>query len=746
MNYRKYWCRKILSLFLAAGIMFGLVVTALADSSGKNTGNAEKEAEQETEENTEKETEKDVEKEGEDTSDGAAVSADQAAGDTGSAGTEKSETVYVKAGADGTVQEIRVSEWLKNLSDRDYIEDYSQLTDIKNTEGDEEFTQKPDGTILWENHGEDISYEGKSDQELPVSVKISYYLDGEKMNPEQIAGKSGRVKIRFDYENHTSETVKADGKEVEVRVPFVMLSLVFLDPEVFSNVEVTNGKLMESQGQSIAVGYACPGLADSLKLAAYEPTKEVEIPEYVEITADVADFELEFTATLASPGIFKEIDTDDLKDAEDLADSMEEMRDASSEILDGIGELLSGTRELGSYLDEYSAGVTALNDGARKLKEGMGTLNEKKSALETGAAALQSGLESLNTALAQVSLPAAGNTGGSSDGAAEIGGASRAAAALTEDGKALATGLAQLQESMRAMQSFTDTAEQYRADVEHKVSEAKSKLDSVELSEIEEKANAKARGQAKGAVDSAMTLPDLGELEQTDPELAEKIRAEFESVKERVKAQMDSAVDVAGVAAESGAQGILDEVKASLGEMPELEIPEMTADVTGIQSAAADMQKNLEIVGAYAEAMSGMTGQLSGLGAALEELKAGVSQLRDGSAQLAEGIRVYNQGIGQLYSGMTALSDGAGALAAAGGALGEGVDALADGTEALQEGFAAFDEEAIGELAKLGGDDLRNLITRIKALKKADQGYSNYGGIRAGSSGDVKFIIETEKI
>lgn len=771
MNYKKYWCRKILSLILAGGLIFGTVVTALANGSGKAGGESAeadeklKTADEKTAGSGEAAENSETDGNGEAAENSEMDGNDKAAGNDETdknSGTaedssdviEKSETVYVKAEADGTAKEITVSEWLRNLTDEDVIEDYSLLSDIKNTEGDEEFTQNADGTILWENHGEDISYEGKSEEELPVSVKISYYLNGQQMSPEQIAGQSGEVKIRFDYENHTSRTVKADGKEVEVRIPFVMLSLVFLDSEVFSNVEVTNGKLMESQEQSIAVGYACPGLADSLKLASYEPTKEIEIPEYVEITADVTDFELEFTATVASTGMFEGLDTEDLDDAGDLADSMEEMQDASAEILDGIEELLDGTKEMGSYLDEYITGVSTLNSGTQKLKTGMGTLNSQKSALESGAAALQNGLESLNTALSQISLPAGGGTGSTdssgeekdNENAQDISGASQAAAALMEDGKLLASGLAQLQESMQKMQDFVGTAIKYQAEVENKVSAAKSRLESAELSNLEAKANEKARSQARSAVDSAMTGFDLGELEQSDPELAASIRAQLESMREGAKAQIDGTVDVSGVISESGVQEILNEVKGILGEMPSLDIPELSVDVTGIQSAAADMQKQLQILSAYAEAMSEMTGQLSGLGTALEELKSGVSQLADGSKQLTEGIKAYNQGVEQLYSAMTALSDGTNTLASAGGALAEGMDALVDGTEALQEGYETFDEEAIGELAELAGDDLRNMITRVRALKKADQEYNNYAGIREGSTGEVKFIIETGEI
>lgn len=93
---------------------------------------------------------------------------------------DKTETVYVKADAEGNVQEISVETVLKNRNNGKSLPDYSNLSDIKNMEGDEEFTQNEDGSILWENHGEDISYKGKSSESLPVSVRVSYYLDGEQ--------------------------------------------------------------------------------------------------------------------------------------------------------------------------------------------------------------------------------------------------------------------------------------------------------------------------------------------------------------------------------------------------------------------------------------------------------------------------------------------------------------------------------------------------------------------------------------
>jgi len=147
---------------------------------------------------------------------------------------DKVETVYVNADAEGTADKITVSEQLKNRGDGD-IEDYSNLKNIKNVKGDEEFTQNADGSLTWTNSGEDIFYQGESDEELPVSVKVSYYLDGKQISPEELAGKSGRVRIRFDYTNHTADTVKVDKKDVKVQTPFTIISAMILPSDNFSN-------------------------------------------------------------------------------------------------------------------------------------------------------------------------------------------------------------------------------------------------------------------------------------------------------------------------------------------------------------------------------------------------------------------------------------------------------------------------------------------------------------------------------
>ena len=176
-------------------------------------------------------------------------------------GVDKSETVYAKANADGTVTETTVEAVLK-ACDGATIPDVAALRDIINKEGDEEYTTGADNALTWQNSGSAITYEGKSDAALPVTTRVTYYLNGVETAPDDLAGQSGRVRIHFDYTNHTRETVTVDGQEYTGSVPFTAITAVILDGDKFSNIEADNGKVMELDGQTAVLGTVMPGLAD----------------------------------------------------------------------------------------------------------------------------------------------------------------------------------------------------------------------------------------------------------------------------------------------------------------------------------------------------------------------------------------------------------------------------------------------------------------------------------------------------
>lgn len=317
-------------------------------------------------------------------------------------GVDKAETVYAKADADGTVTETTVEAVLK-ARDGATIEDVAALRDIINKEGDEAYTTGADNALTWENSGNAITYEGKSDAALPVTTRVTYYLNGVETAPADLAGQSGRVRIRFDYTNHTRETVTVDGQEYTVCVPFTAITAVILDGDKFSNIEADNGKVMELDGTTAVLGTAMPGLADSLRLTEFEPLEDTEIPAYFEVSADVTDFSLDFTATILTPSALDDLDTGDLSDLDDLSDTLDDLTDAADELADGTGALADG--------------VQGLNEGAEALADGLTQLYDSGTALVDGANALRDGLSAVSGAVGGMT---SGDTGSNDEMMAQL--------------------------------------------------------------------------------------------------------------------------------------------------------------------------------------------------------------------------------------------------------------------------------------------------------------------------------------
>ena len=172
-------------------------------------------------------------------------------------GAEKEETVYVFTDASGRQKSMTVSSWLKNKNGADKLYDNSILENIENVKGDEPFTQSGD-ILTWNAAGNDIYYQGTTDKQPPVTQKITYYLDGREIAPEDLAGKSGKVRIHIDYENTE--------KYEDVYVPFTTVTGIIFSNDNAGNVEVDNGSVISEGKNTVVVGMAFPGLADSLQV------------------------------------------------------------------------------------------------------------------------------------------------------------------------------------------------------------------------------------------------------------------------------------------------------------------------------------------------------------------------------------------------------------------------------------------------------------------------------------------------
>ena len=325
---------------------------------------------------------------------------------------EKEETVYIVAAPNGSAKNVIVSEWLKNEGKSSSITDASDLREIQNVKGDETFTQSGE-ELTWQAEGKDIYYQGTTDRELPVTERVSYYLDGKKMAPEEMAGKSGQVKIRFDYENHEKTTQVMDGEKHEVYVPFTVLTGMVL-PEDFTNVKVTNGRVISDGNKKMVVGFAMPGLKDSLKLDEKKPDADkdspedeeegldadVEIPDYIEVSADVENFSLEMTMSVVVNDLLSESSLEDAFDLTDLEDDLDTLSDASTELVKGSTDLSKGLGTLKGSMKEFSDGVNTLKDGIHSYTDGASRLNGGIQTLAGSSGALMDGVSTLNSSAA----------------------------------------------------------------------------------------------------------------------------------------------------------------------------------------------------------------------------------------------------------------------------------------------------------------------------------------------------------
>lgn len=339
---------------------------------------------------------------------------------------DKDESVYLISDANGNVNKTIVVDHLKNKDKKDTLEDASNLSDIENVKGKEKFTQSGD-KLTWQAGGKDIYYQGTATEKPPVTQKVTYYLDGKEISPEDLAGKSGKVKIRFDYTNTTSYTETVNGEKQTVSVPFAAVTGLVLG-DGFENIEVTNGKAEVSDSSSVVLGYALPGLKDSLGIKDGDLDGDVNIPEYMEMTADVENFSMPAAMTFvvnASDYVSTDgIDTSDLDDMiNDLKDASTQLQDGSKTLAEGTDTLADGLSTLQSKLGTFASGVGTLQSGLKTYTDGVSTLSGGLNTLGNSTGALVSGADKLNSGAGQLASGSATLKDGLksyTDGASEL--------------------------------------------------------------------------------------------------------------------------------------------------------------------------------------------------------------------------------------------------------------------------------------------------------------------------------------
>ena len=195
----------------------------------------------------------------------------------------------------------------------------------RSTEGDTEAddnaakaseTVKPQETgdtiyVMTDNTGKTTEvYKGSeiadtNETRLPLELEITYFLDGAEVQADEITGRSGKVTMRLDYSVLEYEKLKIQGDLCTIYTPVLVISAAVLDISKYSDVSVSSGKVIGAGDNTAVLGYALPGLSDSLGIRSSDG---IDIPGYVEISAYSESFELPDIYTVVSTDILEDYD------------------------------------------------------------------------------------------------------------------------------------------------------------------------------------------------------------------------------------------------------------------------------------------------------------------------------------------------------------------------------------------------------------------------------------------------------
>lgn len=598
-------------------------------------------------------------------------------------GNTKDETVYVVTESDGSQSDLIVSDHLKNKSGKDKIEDVSTLTDIENVKGKEKFTREDDGSLSWNAKGNDIYYEGKTDQEAPVSMDIKYYLDDKEVDGADLSGKTGKVKIVINYTNNTS----LNG----TKVPFVVLTGMVLENDTFQNVTVSSGKVIDDGQKSFIVGMAAPGVADTLGISE----EELGFGSTVEITGDAKEFAPEDMMTVVTNDFFQDIDTSELN-AGNLDSQIDQLDSAAKQLVAGTNTLYKGIETLNSSSATLAAGVSKLNQGAAKIDEntkaalqgskdlaaGVGLLKSKYPRMEEGSQKLAAGSASLEAGLNQL-------------------------VTIVEDG-----GKVQVdKETTVQVPSLVNTCNALATEIKNlKALSALDSLTALDNTSLEAAKTALEKGKDKISTEDYNAIKAV--LDKQSENNA-TIAANNTTIHENNKNITDYNNSLTTIKNEmAGVSGGVSVVHSGL---------KSSAKGSGdLKEGSAELKEGIK---------SSKKGEM--------DLNTGITMLDDGTTSLVAGEAQLSDGASELAAGMNELYSKSGLLIS-------GIGQLDAGSKKLNDGMSQFYKEGIGKIVSLYNDKLKGTVNNAESLVAAGKAYNTFTQVPDGMDGTVKFIYRTK--
>lgn len=614
----------------------------------------------------------------------------------------KDETVYSKMDSNGKNYKTIVSTHIKNTENADLINDLSDLLNVKNTSGDETYTQ--DGNkFVWNANKNDIYYQGESSKELPIECNVKYELDGKELSASEIAGKSGKVKITLQYTNKEERTVDINGKKVKMYVPFVVLAGTIIENENARNIEVSSGKVVDDGSKTVVVGMAMPGLQESLGLS----DDEVEIPSNVEITMDATNFETSSIMSYVTPKVLEEDDLKVFDNLDEIYGKVNTLQTSMNQIQDGANTLKDGTTQLATGANTLKDGVTTAYNGAQTIssevaKSTQSLKNDKSEALDSKT------LESIKKQAAESSKL-------TDEQKAQIKAQAQTSAVLTDEQKAQikaqAAQRAKLTEGQKA--EITALAKQGAVLTEKQKAQITEKAkDGAQLTEAQKTAiitNAQAN------------YPAITEAEKT----LLIVTAQNTATQTAVNTALATAENTAKQTAVATALNVAQQVATQTAETTAVETAQQIATQTAVTTALTTAQST-----ATTTAMQTSTTVAK---------QVGNQAKKTFTNQVVSQMSTLGNGLNQLTSGLSELNNGATTLA-------NGTNQVNDGAATLAEGIKTFNEEGIKKICNYINGDVKDLTTRVQKLTDLSKDYNNFTMLDGENDGEVKFIMIADAV
>ena len=597
---------------------------------------------------------------------------------------QKEEVIYITLAADGSVKNT----YVVNSFDGGSITDYGDYASVKMLNTSDAIQQNGD-TITFSSSAKKVYYQGElTDKQIPWNISLRYYLDGVEYTAEEIAGKSGKLEIRFQI----TENANCSGtfyKDYALQASFT------LDTEQCSHISAPDATVANVGSNKQLTYTILPG-------EGIDTT----------ITADVTDFEM---SAVSINGIHLnlnvEIDNAELKDkVNELIDAVEQLDDGAVELSNGSGDLLDGTSEvkdgassLHSGITELDDGVITLQNGLSALQEGLDSLHGQSSALVNGSAEVKTALVTIQTAVNSISVT------------------SEDLAMLTEASAQIKQAISDLYDGAATLQSNLGYAH-------YKALMSQNGLDIDALKDWNTQAISGLKAQIatlQETLDKIANIPDTAEQ-------AAQLQAQIAQLQQVVTLLQGNNAAIGGT--ESYLNGIAAELPALTEGLSALKTQYETFD------AAITQMVNM---------LSGMVGNLSALSDGINqlvekygELDTGIGEYTDGVAQIVAGYSQVMEGISSLAEGSKELASGSGELYDGTVELYDGVVSLCDGAQEMADGTGEFREET-ADMNDQIDEEIDKLLDSIGGSMEEPVSFVSEKNTNVES---VQFVMQTDAI